>query len=227
MFEGLLVSNNCYLNSIDKYIFILEYKMLLQTIVRTAQLNEARQSALNYSFKEVKGKLDKITVKLNGNESGVFTKIAQRYKEIDNTVKALEVERNTMNEQIKEKFGDYFDEATDTVVTRIIETVSLTMQLSKRAEPEMGKDKVDYEKALLILADMLPELHEKIAEVKKMCTTAGSMSVPKSPALTVKINEDLTNKIFALLKRVMNWASKIKVWGKNYDAQLAKLQALV
>ena len=200
--------------------------MLLQQICETVLLSEARRANLNYSFKEVKGKLDKITLKLEGNESGKFTKIAKRYKEIDTAVKALEVERNEINEDIKEKFSDYFDEATDTVVTRIIETVSLTMQLSKRTAPEMGKDKVDYEKALLILGDMLPELKEKIDEVKKLCTTAGTMSVPKSPALSVKINEDLSDKIFAFMRRVMAVLNKFKIWGKSFDRKLEKLKAI-
>lgn len=200
--------------------------MLLQQICETVLLSEARRANLNYSFKEVKGKLDKITLKLEGNESGKFTKIAKRYKEIDTAVKALEVERNEINEDIKEKFSDYFDEATDTVVTRIIETVSLTMQLSKRTAPEMGKDKVDYEKALLILGDMLPELKEKIDEVKKLCTTAGTMSVPKSPALSVKINEDLSDKIFAFMRRVMAVLNKFKTWGKSFDRKLEKLKAI-
>ena len=201
--------------------------MLLKQISVFAILKEARKSNLNYSFKEVKGKLEKITVKLEGNESGVFTKIGNRYKEIDTAVKQLEVEREGLNTEIKEKFGDYFDESTDAVVTRIIETVSITMQLSKRAAPEMGKDKVDYEKALLILGDMLPELKEKIEEVKKLCTTAGTMSVPKSPALSVKINEDLTDKLFAFTKRVMNILNRFKMWGKAYDEKLEKLKALV
>lgn len=200
--------------------------MLLQQICETVLLSEARRANLNYSFKEVKGKLDKITLKLEGNESGKFTKIAKRYKEIDTAVKALEVERNEINEDIKEKFSDYFDEATDTVVTRIIETVSLTMQLSKRTAPEMGKDKVDYEKALLILGDMLPELKEKIDEVKKLCTTAGTMSVPKSPALSVKINEDLSDKIFAFMRRVMAVLNKFKTWGKSFDRKLEKLKTI-
>lgn len=200
--------------------------MLLQQICETVLLSEARRANLNYSFKEVKGKLDKITLKLEGNESGKFTKIAKRYKEIDTAVKALEVERNEINEDIKEKFSDYFDEATDTVVTRIIETVSLTMQLSKRTAPEMGKDKVDYEKALLILGDMLPELKEKIDEVKKLCTTAGTMSVPKSPALSVKINEGLSDKIFTFMRRVMAVLNKFKTWGKSFDRKLEKLKAL-
>lgn len=200
--------------------------MLLQQICETVLLSEARRANLNYSFKEVKGKLDKITLKLEGNESGKFTKIAKRYKEIDTAVKALEVERNEINEDIKEKFSDYFDEATDTVVTRIIETVSLTMQLSKRTAPEMGKDKVDYEKALLILGDMLPELKEKIDEVKKLCTTAGTMSVPKSPALSVKINEDLSDKIFTFMRRVMAVLNKFKIWGKSFDRKLEKLKAI-
>lgn len=200
--------------------------MLLQQICETVLLSEARRANLNYSFKEVKGKLDKITLKLEGNESGKFTKIAKRYKEIDTAVKALEVERNEINEDIKEKFSDYFDEATDTVVTRIIETVSLTMQLSKRTAPEMGKDKVDYEKALLILGDMLPELKEKIDEVKKLCTTAGTMSVPKSPALSVKINEGLSDKIFTFMRRVMAVLNKFKIWGKSFDRKLEKLKAI-
>lgn len=200
--------------------------MLLRQICETVLLSEARRPNLNYSFKEVKGKLDKITLKLEGNESGNFTKIAKRYKEIDTAVKALEVERNEINDDIKEKFRDYFDEATDTVVTRIIETVSLTMQLSKRTAPEMGKDKVDYEKALLILGDMLPELKEKIDEVKKLCTTAGTMSVPKSPALSVKINEGLSDKIFTFMRRVMAVLNKFKIWGKSFDRKLEKLKAI-
>ena len=205
--------------------------MLLRQVSFTADLYEARKPNLNYSFKEVKGKLDKITLKLEGNQSGVFTKIGKRYKEIDDAVKKLELERNNLNENIKDQFAEYFDESTDTVVTRIIETVSLTMQLSKRTAPEMGKDKVDYEKALLILGDMLPELKEKIDEVKKLCTTAGTMSVPKSPALSVKINEGLVDKfaqkVFELTRKAIRLAQKFKMWANNYDTKINKLKHLI
>ena len=43
----------------------------------------------------------------------------------------------------------------------------------------------------------------------------------------LKINEDLTDKLFAFTKRVMNILNRFKMWGKAYDEKLEKLRALV
>jgi hypothetical protein len=195
-------------------------------------LAEARRQDLVYQEKKVKDKLDKVTVALSGNESGQFTKLIKEYVEIEKQIETLGAKRGELNAEMKEKAEDLFD-AEEIYVTRIIETASATIQLSKAAVAKRGDDKVDYEKAFKALMELVPELKERGDELIKEFTVPGELGKPKSSALTIKdVKEDVqldeaavkdlfkifTDKFKALKKSFTSWA-------RGYDSKLKRIKA--
>lgn len=143
-----------------------------------------------YKEGKLKGALDKVTAVLSGKKSEVFTKIAQEYKRIDDEIDKLQKERNELNDKVKTKMAAMFD-ATDEVYTRIIESVSLVANLSKRT-PDHTKtvETFDAEGMLEELAETMPELTEQLTYLRSKYTTIKEVTVKaKSPALRVNIKE--------------------------------------
>ncbi len=181
---------------------------------------EARQSGPNISYvlKETKGKVEKITAKLEANKSGVFTKLAKRYKEVDQQMLALQDERNEMNAKMKDELLEYFD-AEDAVLTRIVETVSLTAQLAKQSQDSSKAD--DTEVIAKLLESATPELAEQIAQLRLQCQ---KITKAKSPAFTVKINEGVLD---VLKKTLLKFLNKVMSWATSYDRKLAKIKEML
>lgn len=173
---------------------------------------------VTYTVKEVKGKLDKVTAKLEANKSGVFTKLAKRYKEVHEEMLKLETEHNDMNARMKDELLEYFD-AEDEVMTRVVETVSLTAQLAKQAKDSSKAD--DTEVIAKLLESATPELAEQIALLREQCV---KITKAKSPAFTVKINESVLD---SLKKAVGRFLNSIKSWTTRYDKKLEKIKGMM
>jgi hypothetical protein len=146
---------------------------------------------IEYKEKKVAGLLDRVTAKLAGKKSEIFTKMAKRYKKIDNAIKFLGEEREQLNEKVKMHMGEMFD-AEDEVLTRVIESVSLTATLSKRTPASTKEvESFDTEGFISALYETLPELENQLNELVKRFTVVREVTVAeKSPALRVKIEED-------------------------------------
>lgn len=189
------------------------------------QINESRRSDLSYLEKKVKGEIDRVTVELTGHESGVFTKLADKYASLEKAIKALSAQREELNAAIKEKSEDFFA-PEDVVYTRVIDTISFTYTLSKRYTPA-DKTTIDYAKIVDELVKLIPdELQAKVEEI----TAAYTKIIPgveKSPALTVKakvtegIIDELSTNIKHLIKRTIK---NITGWARSYDKKLNTLK---
>ena len=185
--------------------------------------DSARRSDLTYTETKVKDKVDRVTVELNGNESGVFTKLASRYDRLGKALAVMKEKRDQLNADIKLKAEQLFD-AEDIVLTRVVETVSFTMTISKRSKVA-PKTTINYEKIAEELAKLIPdELQSKVDEIVKAYTTITEQP-DKSPALTVKgkVTEGLLQSIIMMIGDLL---SSIKSWGKSYDAKLNRLKAM-
>lgn len=184
-------------------------------------INEARDPAVKYSVKEVKGKVERITVTLDGNKSGKFTRLSQKYKKIDRLLKSLAEKREGMNAEVKSSLIEYFD-AEDAVFTRVVETVSLTAALAKSSGPG---SKVDYEEVVNGLLALQPELAEQI---ELLIAAATKATKGKEGGLTVKVAEGkLSDAVVSLKAYVKDILRKVKVWGRQYDSKLAKLKRVL
>lgn len=203
------------------------------TFKETVILSESRNTDLTYTEKSVKQKIDRVTVELTGNTSGVMSRLTSRYDRLDKAIKAMSVKRNEMNDQIKDTVTDLFD-AEDIVLTRVVETVSFTLTLSKliKSSEQNPKTVVNYEAIAKALAELIPtDLQAQVEEITKMYTEV-SLAADKSPALrikdkTEKIDEGLLDSIKGAAAKLAKWAKSTAKWAVSYDKKLAKLKLLV
>lgn len=194
-------------------------------------LSEARNPAITYKEKVVKNKIDRVTAELHGSDSAVMTKLASRYDRLDQAIKKMGEKRAELNEQLKERVTDLFD-AEDVVLTRVVETTSFTMTLSKlvKSAEQDPKVVINYEKIAQDLAKLIPdELQAKVDEIVKMYTEV-SIAADKAPALRVKskVDESLNEGILDMLKgmaaKVAKWIKGMASWAVSYDKKLDALK---
>jgi uncharacterized spore protein YtfJ len=128
--------------------------------------------------------------------------------------------QTALNAKIKDEALDLFD-AEDEIYTRVVETVSMVITISKKTVSKTTK--TDYEKVLEELVKLVPELTEQVKDLIEANTT--TKEVEKSPGLRVDVNEGLTLKgIKAFARKAL---AKVKTWGKSYDRKLDNIKKLV
>jgi len=197
-------------------------------LITEAEEDRKRRADLTYTEKRVKNELDRVTVELSGSESGVLTKLSGRYDRLDKAIKLMGEKKNELNADIKSRVEELFS-AEDVVLTRVIETVSFTMTVSKRLKKADDKKVVDYEAIATELAKLIPEeLQAKVEEITLAYTKLIPQEV-KSPGLSVKakVNEglftDLKAGVVSMVKRVIK---SITSWAIKYDKKLLALKKM-
>ena len=191
--------------------------MLLQ------DLNEARQSGWKYTEKRVKGALDKVTLALEGADSGAMTRLAKRYERLDKSAKLLKEKRDELNAAVKE-VGDRIFDAEDALATRIIDTVSYTVMLTaaEKAETKKPKAEVDYASAYAELSRLVPELAAKADEIRaKYTTMIPPKDTPTALRVKAKVEEGLLDTV---VSKFMAFVNTIKEWATSYDSKLAAIK---
>lgn len=173
-------------------------------------LMEARNPELDYVDEPTK-----TTVNLKSYKSQVYTKLSQKV----NRIAELESEIKQLKEEVKqstrEDIADLFD-AEDAVRTRVVDTISFIMTLSK--DPA-ATNTPKYKDILEALTNHLtPELITVLEGLKKEMVTV----TQKAPSLKIQpktVDEGKTSSFFA---RIKNWVLN---WGKKYDKTLNALKA--
>lgn len=172
-------------------------------------LLEGRRPDLEYKDSE-----KEVIAKLASYDSQSYTKLAQKVERI----RILKEEMKRLEEEVKQEtrdnIGDLFD-AEDAVKTRIVETMSFILTLSK--DPK-ATETPKYKEILNELTNHLtPELIEVLEGLKKQMVTI----TQKSPSLSIKpISEGFVGSLFARMKNaVLNW-------GQRYDQKLDKLKQM-
>lgn len=186
-----------------------------------------RQKGLTYEtlLKGKAGEIDKVLVRLDGTQSAKFTKLAKEYKELNAQVKALQTQLATNQDTIRGHMEELFDPADD-VLTRVVETCALTLQLAKMV-PSKTTTEVNYEKAfnemVKLLGSMVPDLKDKMQELVECAKKAGEeekTTAGRKGAFTVK--EGFMDGLAALVKAVR---SRLAKWIGSYDVKLRKAKA--
>lgn len=177
--------------------------------MKLKEICEARLPDLQYQQDD-----GSVRVKLQSYKSQVYTKLAQkaeRIKELKAEIDALESE---VKQSTKEDVSDLFD-ATDSVNTRIIETLQFIFTLSK--DPK-ATETPQYKKILEELTQhLLPEQVAVLEALKKQYVTV----TQKSPSLKIaKITESRTSDFFSKFK------SLVGKWATGYDRKLNQLKKL-
>ena len=164
----------------------------------------------------------KVVAQLNSYNSQSYTKLAQKMLKIQ----ALEDEVTLLKEDVKqaarEDIAALFS-ADDVVSTRVVETVSFILTLTK--DPK-ATETVKYASVLTELEKQLtPDLIKALEALKKQYTTV----TQKAPALSIKAidaTESIQEGVWDSIKGVLaRFAAAIANWGTKYDAKLAALKA--
>ena len=196
-------------------------------------LGEARRNDLEYTEEKTKGVVDKVITELKGSESAVATKLANRFHTLGKAIKVMEAKHKELNQQLTGMVEGVFDEATDQVVSRVVQTASFTIAISKQ-EKAKEKTEVNYEGIYKQLLELVsPELEDKVKEIIEANTKRWTPD-PKKPALRVKpleegkytdMAKDALASVVANIKDfAKNLLKKFKLWGRTYDAKLKDLQ---
>ena len=182
-------------------------------------LNEARQQNLEYNEKLVKGEIDKVIVELSGKESAAATRLAKKFKSVKDAAEKLKLQQEELNADAKALVADYFD-AADETATRVLNTCSLTITVSKAYTRETTK--VDYEAILEQISELVPELQQQFAEIVKANTKISKSNVTSSLKVTEStLHEGVLDKLKTFLSDLL---TKVKMWAKSYDAKLSAIE---
>lgn len=197
-------------------------------LITEAEENRKRRPDLTYIEKEVSKKVEKVIVELKGSESAALTKLAAQYDRLNKAIKTMGERKGELNEIIKGKVEDLFA-AEDIVLTRVIDTVSFTMTVSKRAKVE-DKVTIDFQKIAEELAKLIPdELQAKVDEIVTAYTFIEKQQ-DKSPALNVKakVNESLLSDLGSSIVSAVKKAIKsVASWARKYDKKLSNLKKML
>lgn len=150
---------------------------------------------------------------LKSYNSQVYTKLAQKFERIAQLEEEIKILKDEVKQSTREDVADLFD-AEDGAKTRIIQTLSFVLQLSKDPEPTYAPK---YKDILETLSQQLtPELIVVLEQLKKTMVTV----TQKAAGLKIKtLDENDEGQLFAHIKNL------ISNWGEHYDQKLNALKA--
>ena len=151
---------------------------------------------------------DKVIANLTSHDSAAFTRLANQIKKMQVLEDDIKKIKEDIKTATKQDIQSLFD-AEDAIKTRVVETVSFSLVLSKDPKPS---ETVKYKEVLEELSkNLTPDLIAKLEELKKKYVTV----TQKSASLTLK------ESIFDTLK---TFFKSIVSWGNSFDSKLAKLK---
>jgi glutamyl/glutaminyl-tRNA synthetase len=177
-----------------------------------------------------KGEVTKVVANLSSFASGKYSRLAKNIARMQKIAQeTLELE-SSIKADARETIADLFA-AEDAAYTRVVETVSFTLQITK--DPKAATT-VSYVKVLEELQQHLtPELIKVLESIKAKFST---VNAPKPPSLTHSAKEDgvgydegisespMLSKMSEFFKKYLN---KIISWGETYDQRLAALKSQI
>lgn len=169
---------------------------------------EARRDGVEYRDTE-----KQVVASLVSHQSATYTKLAQKVERIGQLKEEIKQLEDEVKQSTREDIADLFD-AEDAVKTRVVETMSFILTLSKDpAATRIPK----YKDILEALTEHLtPELITILEELKSQMVTV----VQKSPSLKIQsLREGIVQRLFARLKQF------ISRWGSQYDQKLDALRS--
>lgn len=196
----------------------------MNLVTIAADLLEAQDPSVSYTYKKTKGEITKVIASIEGNQSGVMTRLLKPYKELKDKVEALARAQDEMNDQVRQAAEALFD-AGDAAYTRVVETVSMTVTLSKKTGPTT-KTTTDYEAVVRALAEMVPELSSQIQELIDANTKITQVA-EKAAGVRVQFKEGVGDWITKAKSLIKGAASKFTNWVTGYDRKLARVAAMV
>lgn len=188
---------------------------------------EERKDGVPYTEKQVSGKLDRVTARLEGSASGVLTKLAAQLHAANEQLEKLTKEKKKLTDRIGDEVSDMFD-PQDIVLTRVVETASFSLMLAKEIEKVTPKSEVkDFEAIARELTKLIPaELTSKIEEITALYTSSiPETTKPGTRKLTVgKLDEGVLKSIGGVIRAVGAAIKRLTKWGTSFDNKLDTLK---
>lgn len=159
---------------------------------------------------------DKVIAYLKSYNSATYTRLANRVEEVTK----LEAEIKAIKEEIKglarENVASLFA-ADDAAKTRVIDTVSFILTLSK--DPK-ATETYQYSKVLEeLVSHLTPELISVLSEIKERFKSV----TQKEPSLKIA-KKDPVSLVEGFAEHFRRFYSVIRDWGKRYDQKLIALK---
>lgn len=178
---------------------------------------------------------DKAIAALKSYNSAKYTKLANnilRLQELEAEVKEIkeEIKQDTRTEVM-----DLFEDAEDSMRTRVVDTVSFILTLSK--DPKATETYKYAEIIKELTSSLTPELIAKLEELKAKYKSV----VQKPPSLKLHVKTDaekatneeyiseavtdfMKEKAKFIISKLKDYVTRIKEWGTSYDKKLADLK---
>lgn len=189
-------------------------------IMEDGYMGKADGSDIDY---KTSPKGDKVTATVKGHLSAKYTKLAQNISKIKELQSEIDELTETTKQEARDTIGDLFT-AEDEVRTRVVETVSFTLKLTKTPEPT---NTVKYAKVLEELEEHLtPELIEVLNDLKSKFTSTVQKAAALSfaPKESVGLEEGPMDKFKGFFTKFLSY---IDGWCSKYDAKLDALKAQI
>ncbi len=175
---------------------------------------------------------DKVVATLKSYNSQSYTKLAQKVERIETLEEEIKVLKLQVKGEAKEHVHSLF-EAEDTVRTRVVDTISFIITLSKDPKPT---ETVQYAKVIAELEKHLtPELivilENLKAQFKTVTQKEPSLKIvkkdhtvtQKEPSLKI-VKKDLKESIDAFVRYTEKFNNFVDVWSNRYDFKLDTLK---
>lgn len=183
----------------------------MKTLRQLIDLMESRIPDIEYEELE-----DRVIARVKSYKSQTYTKLAQKLERIEQLEAEVKLLKEEFKDSTREDVADIFA-AEDAVKTRVVETLSFVLTLSKDPAPTSAPKYKDILEALS--TQLTPELIIVLENLKKQMVTV----TQKAPSLRIRPNEldEGLGSLFAAFKqKVFNWAG-------NYDQKLDALKQAV
>ena len=211
--------------------------IVVKHFMKYKMVGEARIPGLDYEEKRFKkgknaGEIDNITLKLTGQNSANITKIANKYKELQDTIDQMNAEKNKISDELKPMLYDLFN-AEDQVYKKYVETKSLIATLFAIIDtPESSEivESTDYQKIVSQLMEMMDnDLLDKAKKIVAANTTVKTVVTKAKvgePRMSINlVNESISQAVAEKLKGLSHsFLTLINTWVKGYDKKLAKVK---
>ena len=186
-------------------------------IMEAGYMGKADGSDVDY---KISPKGDKVTASVKGHLSAKYTKLAQNIDKI----KTLQSEIEELTEQTKQDargaISDLFT-AEDEVRTRVVETVSFSLKLTKTPEPTTTTKWASVVSELLELQPQLIDVLETL-KAKHSSVVQKSAALSFAPKESIELEEGPMDALSAFFSKLLSYVDK---WCTRYDASLDALKA--
>lgn len=137
--------------------------------------------------------IDSVVAYLTGGESGAYTKLAKRFKDLKDAEAQIKTQMDALNADLKASVDDLFPEADD-IFTRVVDTASLIIKVGK-AEKAHEISRFDADGYIKEIEEMFPDLAESFKTVREKFTTVQEIAAKSPKLLTPKLKDKKDDKI--------------------------------